>query len=156
MTRSYWGKTISSGIWAMFNAVRGVPRSVLLPAWQPLGGREGEPLLAHPTEGVARVSSLVCSSAEGLDCQVSSWACQLCWKVKFSHGLGSRDRVVWTRRSEWVQSPGRALGSWLLKSSRVKGLKSEFCRLHMAECELKPALMLLRTPLLGPVPCCGV
>lgn len=63
---------ISSGIWAIFNAVRGVPWSALLPPQQTLGGREGQPLLIHPSKDVACTSSLVCSIAEGLVCQVSS------------------------------------------------------------------------------------
>lgn len=61
----YWGKAISSEIWATFNAAREVPWSVLLPPQQLLGGREGVHLLAYPTKNVACTSSLVCSSAQG-------------------------------------------------------------------------------------------
>lgn len=73
----------------------------------------GESLLAYPTKDVV-CSSWVCSSlgVTGLPCLLSMAPF---WKAKFSHGLGTGECVVWTLRYQWVQSPGRALGSWLLK-----------------------------------------
>lgn len=142
---------ISSGIWAIFNAVRGVPWSALLPPRQPLGGREGE----QSTKDVGCTSSLVCGSAQ--DWFDRSPPVHNSFVDRSNFPMDWALEAVWSEPSGLSESSHQeSLGKPITEAKLGKRSKSEFCTLHMDAYEAKPALVLLRTPLLGPFPCCKV